>query len=157
MLFNSRSAEETRKIASLITKNFLVQTSRLNFLISGELGAGKTEFVKGVAEQLGFSHSQIKSPTFIMINELTNETCKMYHIDLYRIEKKSAVRLIHDLVEEIESLDDRKLVLCIEWASKLVSKNRFLLPSSFDKTVLVNIKIKTATVRQISVKEICLK
>lgn len=153
MFFTSHSVEETRKIASLITKNFLVKNKRLIFLIQGELGAGKTEFVKGVAEQLGFSYLQIKSPTFVLMTELTNNKYTMYHIDLYRVEKKFAVKMVHDLIEEIEFLDNKKLVFCIEWADRLVAKNKFLIPY-FGKTILVNIKIKKAGIRQIVIKEV---
>jgi len=52
--------------------------------LTGELGAGKTCFVKGIADGLGIKGSSITSPTFIIVNEYTGKI-PLYHIDLYRI------------------------------------------------------------------------
>ena len=53
-------------------------------LLSGELGAGKTTFTKGIAHALGVKE-QVTSPTFTIIKEYTGETLRLYHMDMYRL------------------------------------------------------------------------
>lgn len=119
-VFWSNSSKKTQEIAFFVSKKYFESCSLLVFLLDGELGSGKTEFVKGVAKSLGFKTSQIKSPSFIIINELSNKNFKLVHVDLYRITQESANRMIFDLVEELNF--KRKVVLCIEWASKLTTQ-----------------------------------
>ncbi|NMB02392.1 MAG: tRNA (adenosine(37)-N6)-threonylcarbamoyltransferase complex ATPase subunit type 1 TsaE [Firmicutes bacterium] len=54
--------------------------------LNGELGAGKTLFVKGVALALGLSTDEVTSPTFSIINEYQGAEIELYHFDLYRLE-----------------------------------------------------------------------
>ncbi|MGL6137286.1 MAG: tRNA (adenosine(37)-N6)-threonylcarbamoyltransferase complex ATPase subunit type 1 TsaE, partial [Planktothrix sp.] len=54
-------------------------------LLEGNLGAGKTTFVQGLAEGLDLCES-IESPTFTLINEYLNGRIPLYHLDLYRLE-----------------------------------------------------------------------
>jgi tRNA threonylcarbamoyladenosine biosynthesis protein TsaE len=94
----------------------------------GDLGAGKTYFVKGVAEGLGVLEDQyVVSPTFTLINEYKGRT-NLYHFDLYRIQDE---REIEGLGYE-EYLSGSGLVM-IEWAEKMV---RFLP----EELLLVEIK-----------------
>lgn len=53
--------------------------------LEGELGAGKTHFVKGMAEGLGIDHSEVRSPTFTLIHEYAGEI-PLYHFDCYRMD-----------------------------------------------------------------------
>jgi tRNA threonylcarbamoyladenosine biosynthesis protein TsaE len=84
----------------------------------GDLGAGKTYLVKGVAEGLGVLEDQyVASPTFTLINEYKGEVT-LYHVDLYRIQDE----------REIEGLGYEEYlygngVVIIEWAEKML---RFL-------------------------------
>ncbi|MCX7940210.1 MAG: tRNA (adenosine(37)-N6)-threonylcarbamoyltransferase complex ATPase subunit type 1 TsaE [Elusimicrobiota bacterium] len=151
MFFISDSQVKTHKFASSITEKFLIENETLIFLINGELGVGKTEFVKGVASKLGFSHADITSPTFVMVNELENNRYKMYHIDLYRVEKKFARSIVYDLLEETQfSLTNKKIVVCIEWANKLLKKREFKL--NVGKVVMVDIKVSKNNIRTIKIK-----
>ncbi len=81
MIFLSSSAEETEKIGSLLAQNL-----KGNEVIAlyGEMGAGKTTFVRGMAEQLGIKDS-VSSPTFSIINEYDCAKFKVYHFDMYRV------------------------------------------------------------------------
>jgi len=75
----------------------------------GELGSGKTQFVKGVCEALGIDKSNVSSPTFTIVNEY--EGCfPVYHLDLYRIKKQEEVFEL-GFVEYVESNG----ICLIEW------------------------------------------
>ncbi|MCL1878471.1 MAG: tRNA (adenosine(37)-N6)-threonylcarbamoyltransferase complex ATPase subunit type 1 TsaE [Defluviitaleaceae bacterium] len=82
MIMISRSAEETEKIAFEFG-----QRARAGdiFCLSGELGAGKTVFVKGFARGVGYEGC-VTSPTFTIMNEYEGGRLPIYHFDLYRLE-----------------------------------------------------------------------
>ena len=108
--FITHSPEETFELARGIG-------GRLNggeiFLLSGELGAGKTVFAKGVAAGLDIDPSDVTSPTFTLINAHDGRQ-RLYHVDLYRLESAAHRNLG---LEEI--FDDEKAVTVIEWAERL--------------------------------------
>ena len=84
-------------------------------LLRGELGAGKTTLVKGIAEAFQVAGQEdVTSPTFTLIHEYRGQEVSIYHIDLYRIdtERELATLGIDDLLR-----DQRNLVL-IEWGEK---------------------------------------
>src|ERR1051325_11702570 len=57
--------------------------------LAGHLGAGKTVFVKGLADGLGVDPVRVSSPTFTLINEYRGGRLSLHHIDLYRLERAS--------------------------------------------------------------------
>ncbi len=110
--YRSCSADETialgRRLAAQLAPPKLV-------LLRGELGAGKTTLVKGIAEAFGAAgQEEVTSPTFTLIHEYRGADVTIYHIDLYRIEteRELATLGIDDLLR-----DQRNLVL-IEWGEK---------------------------------------
>jgi tRNA threonylcarbamoyladenosine biosynthesis protein TsaE len=81
-------------------------------LLSGDLGAGKTAFVRGLAEGLGADPADVSSPTFTLIQEYRGGRLTLMHADLYRL---TDPREIEDLgLDEVGSGG----VLAIEWAEK---------------------------------------
>ena len=82
-------------------------------LLSGNLGAGKTAFVRGLAEGLGVDSSAVSSPTFTLVHEYHGGRLTLYHADLYRLDRTAT----EDLgLEELGVADG---VLAIEWPDRL--------------------------------------
>lgn len=82
-------------------------------LLTGELGAGKTCLVKGIAKGLRIKGRCITSPTFIIVNEYTGKI-PLYHIDLYRI---GSIEDLRDI--GVEEFVYGKGVTAIEWAERI--------------------------------------
>jgi tRNA threonylcarbamoyladenosine biosynthesis protein TsaE len=103
----------------------------------GELGAGKTHFVKGLAAGAGYS-GEVTSPTFTLIHEYLGGRMPVYHFDFYRLEHEDeAVRL------DLESYLDGDGICVIEWPDKFPA----LLPERtrwFDLRILEDDKREIA-------------
>lgn len=113
MEITSKSTKETKNFG----KNFGAGLKGGEVLaLSGDLGAGKTTFVQGLAEGLGIT-DRVMSPTFLLMRE---HACKfggkLYHIDLYRLEE--------NVDKEVENLgitdywEKPENIVVIEWAEK---------------------------------------
>ena len=88
-------------------------------LLQGDLGAGKTTLVQGIAEGLGISDS-VESPTFTLINEYFAGRVPLYHLDLYRLEPEEAEAL--HLESYWDGLERDLGIVAIEWAQRLLYK-----------------------------------
>jgi tRNA threonylcarbamoyladenosine biosynthesis protein TsaE len=109
LLVESHSSRETRmwgrRLASLLTGGELIG-------LTGDLGVGKTCFVKGLARGLGLAEDQILSPTFTMIQEHRGRL-PLFHIDLYRLDRVA----IDDLGLREYLFSDG--VAAVEWFERL--------------------------------------
>lgn len=103
----SKSPEETFQIAA----NFAAKSPPgLVLGLVGDLGAGKTQFVKGFAAGLGISE-RVHSPTFTLVNEYRSGRVPCYHLDLYRLESPEQI-----LAAGLESyFAPENAITLIEW------------------------------------------
>jgi len=109
-VFTTRSAEETFALARKLAAGF---KGKEIVLMTGELGAGKTVFAKGVAAGAGVADTdRVSSPSFTLVNIYEGKH-RVYHIDLYRLEREAEIL---DLGWE-DFLGEG--IVLVEWAEKL--------------------------------------
>jgi tRNA threonylcarbamoyladenosine biosynthesis protein TsaE len=108
----TRSDAETEALARALGKR-LAAGSRIH--LYGDLGAGKTVFVRGLADGLGIDPDDVSSPTFTLIQEYRGRL-PLYHVDLYRVGPAE----VPDLGLEAVTADG---VLAIEWAERLPAED----------------------------------
>jgi tRNA threonylcarbamoyladenosine biosynthesis protein TsaE len=109
----TKSAEETKSLGREIAAKL---KGGAVFALTGDLGSGKTTFVQGFAQGLGFA-GRIISPTFILIRKYGLKSKDFYHIDLYRFEENVWEEVKNLGIEEI--WNDPNNIVVIEWAEKI--------------------------------------
>ncbi len=149
--FVSQSPARTEKVARMLGAELRALGKKRGhafcIALSGELGAGKTLFVKGLARGLGL-HSPIQSPTFIIMRRhaLARRSFSkggafknFWHMDCYRLKKQSELTSLHFR----EILKDPKNIVAIEWAERI----KKLLPKD---TLWILLSHDSPTVRAIT-------
>ena len=106
----SKSEIETRAIASALATHLRAGDV---ILLHGDLGTGKTAFVRGLATGLGIDPDQVTSPTFTLVHEYRGGRLPIVHVDLYRLGEIDLDRVGLD-----EALA-RDGIVAIEWAERL--------------------------------------
>ena len=87
-------------------------------LLKGQIGAGKTSLVKGIAKGLQIKEN-ITSPTFALSHHYNSGKLPLIHMDLYRIEQTSSAQEL--FLEEEEELEQNNGIMVIEWPEKIIS------------------------------------
>jgi len=111
----TRSVEETlalgERIAAMLHPPMIV-------ILRGEVGAGKTTLVKGIAAALGAAaEDEVTSPTFTIVHEYQGTTVRLFHLDLYRLETEEQIAVLG--IDEMASYPDS--LLLIEWGERFES------------------------------------
>ena len=104
-----KTIEDTKLLAEKFAK--LVEEKGCFVNLYGEIGAGKTAFVRLVAEALGVKE-KVTSPSFVILNEYHSASIPVYHFDLYRLEHTG----IKTITEELREYSEGKKITFVEWA-----------------------------------------
>ena len=110
MIRTTESEEATADVARALAAT--LQPGAV-LLLSGQLGAGKTAFVRGLAAGLGIDPEEVSSPTFTLVHEYRGGRLTLFHADLYRLDRTATEDL---------GLEERAVaegVLAIEWPDRL--------------------------------------
>jgi len=114
--FKTRSEAGTLAMGERVAE-MLLPAPRL-IVLRGDLGAGKTTLVKGIAAALGAAEaSEVTSPTFTLVQEYVGSKVRLYHLDLYRLETERELLTLG--LDEMADASDA-LVL-VEWGEKFPS------------------------------------
>jgi tRNA threonylcarbamoyladenosine biosynthesis protein TsaE len=135
----SRSEHDTQKIAQRLVP-FLHKGAIV--CLFGDLGAGKTVFVKGMAAGMKMDPDEVSSPSYVLMNIYQGKRHTLFHFDLYRLQD----------IEEIEGIGYEEFIYgqdiaVIEWAERLQDNS----PSAF---LSVRIQHQTQTRRKITLKAV---
>jgi tRNA threonylcarbamoyladenosine biosynthesis protein TsaE len=106
------SEAETRALAAGLAPDLAAGDV---LLVSGDLGAGKTAFVRGVAEGLGIDANEISSPTFTLVHEHGGGRVPLVHVDLFRLDRAD----LYDLGLDPELAE--RGVVAVEWPERLTA------------------------------------
>jgi tRNA threonylcarbamoyladenosine biosynthesis protein TsaE len=132
----SSSEDETGALAAELARRL---TPGAVVLLYGELGAGKTAFVRGLADGLGIDPDEVSSPTFTLVQEYRGGRLPLFHVDLYRLGSAE----VEDLgLDDLGAADG---VVAIEWAERL--------PRPSPDAIRVHITHGDGTRRGITVEE----
>lgn len=137
MVIITKSEEETIRLGEKLSKG--LKPGDL-VALSGDLGAGKTTLVKGIAKGLGVAdYRHVNSPSFVLVKEYKGKL-PLYHFDIYRLNK---LKDIEDI--GYEDYLGRRGVVVIEWAKKMGR----ILPKGY---LGISLKIKSPNERIINIK-----
>ena len=104
-----KTLDDTKQLAIKFAN--LVKENGCFINLFGEIGAGKTAFVKLVAEELGIKE-KVTSPSFVILNEYHSASIPVYHFDLYRLEHAG----ISTITDELREYSEGKKITFVEWA-----------------------------------------
>jgi len=101
--------DDTKELAFRFAK--LIEDDGCFINLYGEIGAGKTAFVKKVADAIGITE-KVTSPSFVILNEYHSAKIPVYHFDLYRLENEG----IKTIFDELQEYSEGKQITFVEWA-----------------------------------------
>ena len=113
----TKTAAETQQIAHEVLSDLLSTAKKSSariLALSGDLGAGKTTFVQGIARALDITEP-ITSPTFVLANTYTANDKKLVHVDCYRLESAEDASIL----DFTQLFTDPEAIVCIEWPERI--------------------------------------
>uniref|UniRef100_A0A7C4Y4K7 tRNA threonylcarbamoyladenosine biosynthesis protein TsaE n=1 Tax=candidate division WOR-3 bacterium TaxID=2052148 RepID=A0A7C4Y4K7_UNCW3 len=126
------SPEETEKVGIKLGKKLDKEDI---VLLIGELGSGKTTFVKGIAKAIG-TKEDVSSPSFVIMN-IYNGKKKIFHLDLYRINSINEIEFVYDFI--------REGIIIVEWGEKIkdeidgkIIEVHFKILSENEREIIIN-------------------
>src|SRR3954470_24710431 len=137
--FVSHSVHATEQIAADLARTL---TGGEVIALYGDLGAGKTQFTRGLVAGLGGDPHAVSSPTFVLLNVYETPLLKVFHLDAYRVGGADDF----DAIGFTELLDQNGVVV-IEWPARVES----LLPAN---RIDVRIETKSPQVRRIEIERL---
>lgn len=133
------SPEETKNVAKTWAANLKAGSI---LILEGDLGAGKTTFIKGLAQGLGdISEASIQSPTFTYLHIYEGGRLPLYHFDLYRLRGPDEF-----LQQGFDEFLEGRGICCIEWPDRIAT----LLQMPYWKITITHIN---PTTRFLEIKE----
>ena len=135
----SRSVAQTESIAAELAQTLIGGEC---IALDGPLGAGKTQFVRGLASALGADPRQVSSPTFVLLNIYRGGRFPIFHLDAYRVHGSEDFEAIG-----FPELLEQKGVVIVEWASRVEK----ILP---DKRINVQIEVTGKSDRRITIESL---
>lgn len=138
----THSVEETEAFGGEIASLLANDASLPRFIaLYGDLGVGKTAFVRGLAKVLA-PGAAVRSPTFALVNEYRAKPCSVFHFDMYRIESE-------DELESIGFYDYLDRGLCVvEWSENI----GYALPEAYLKIEIKKCGVSAPDKREITVQ-----
>ena len=104
-----KTIEDTKKLALQFTRAVVDKGAFVS--LYGEIGAGKTAFVKLVADALEVQE-RVTSPSFVILNEYHSGKIPVYHFDLYRLENEG----VKTILDELREYSQGQILTFVEWA-----------------------------------------
>lgn len=135
-VYESRSVADTERIAADLARRLPAGSC---IALEGNLGAGKTQFVRGLVRALGGNPRAVSSPTFTLLNVYPTSALQIFHLDAYRVSGADDFESIG-----FEELLDQSGVVVVEWASRVSA----LLPPN---TIHITIESTDETTRRITI------
>lgn len=136
----TRSGEETERLGVELGRALKMRVEARTVLLYGDLGAGKTTLVKGIASAFGIPERDVGSASFVIVAEYGTSP-PLYHIDLYRVEKSGEL-------EELGIWDyiDSGGIAVIEWAERL--------PEEPENAIKVRITHRADDTREVVIEDL---
>jgi tRNA threonylcarbamoyladenosine biosynthesis protein TsaE len=136
MVHESRSVADTERIAADLARTLRAGSC---VALEGDLGAGKTQFVRGLVRALDGNPRAVSSPTFTLLNVYPTPALQVFHLDAYRVAGPDDFESIG-----FEELLDQSGIVVVEWASRVAA----MLPPD---TIHINIESTDEATRRITI------
>lgn len=124
MIINTNSETETRELGRKFARAL---RPNLTVLLYGDLGSGKTVFVRGICEELGIKNA--RSPSFTLVNEYKSKNFMIAHADLYRLDVNNQDEI--DALGLDDYINSNNAVLIVEWPERWLSQPKNVIKIYF--------------------------